>query len=143
MCAVTIADSIAISTERGRPSCDMCVNWNQLRYLACATGELQTGCYQECSCPSLLKVTRDVHRTHTPRGTSTGYSAATIDVTYLCRSHRTSAIAYTVFVYGHIQGVGVTTYRIYNNVHIVKLKRWGQTLRIIGNSWKNSLNEAP
>ena len=24
------------------------------------------------------------------------------------------AIAYTVFVYGHIQGVGVTAYRIYN-----------------------------
>ena len=27
--------------------------------------------------------------------------------------------AYTVFVYGHIQGVGVTAYRIY---HIVKLE---------------------
>ena len=30
----------------------------------------------------------------------------------------TSNIAYTVFVYGHIQGVGVTAYCIYNNVHI-------------------------
>ena len=44
-----------------------------------------------------------------------------------------AAIAYTVFVYGHIQGVGVTAYRIY---YIVKLERWGQMLRIIGNSWK-------
>ena len=51
-------------------------------------------------------------------------------------AHQTGAIAYTVFVYGHIQGVGVTAYRIYNNVHIVKLKRWGQMLRIIGKSWK-------
>ena len=25
---------------------------------------------------------------------------------------------YTVFVYSHIQGVGVTAYRIYNKVHI-------------------------
>ena len=40
---------------------------------------------------------------------------------------------YTVFVYGHIQGVGVTAYRIY---YIVKLERWGQMLQIIGNSWK-------
>ena len=31
--------------------------------------------------------------------------------------------------------MGVTAYRIYNNVHIVKLTRWGQMLRIIGNSW--------
>ena len=30
-----------------------------------------------------LHKTRGVHRTHTPRGTSTGYSAATIDVTSL------------------------------------------------------------
>ena len=45
------------------------------------------------------------------------------------------AIAYTVFVYCHIQGVGVTAYRIYNNVHVVKLKRWGQ-MEIAG---KNSL----
>ena len=29
-----------------------------------------------------------------------------------CASNR-AAIAYTVFVYGHIQGVGVTAYRIY------------------------------
>ena len=29
------------------------------------------------------KQTRGVHRTHTPHGTSTGYSAATIDVTSL------------------------------------------------------------
>ena len=27
-------------------------------------------------------------------------------------AHRTGAIAYTVFVYGHIQGVGVTAYCI-------------------------------
>ena len=33
----------------------------------------------------------------------------------------------TVFVYGHIQGVGVTAYRN------VKLNGWGQMLRI---SWK-------
>ena len=46
--------------------------------------------------------------------------------------------AYTVFVYGHIQGVGVTAYRIYYIVH-VKLERWGQMLRIIGNSWKKQL----
>ena len=43
-----------------------------------------------------------------------------------------AAIAFTVFVYGHIQGVGVTAYRIY---YIVKLERWGQMLR---NSWKKT-----
>ena len=43
-----------------------------------------------------------------------------------------AAIAYTVFVYGHIQGVGVTAY--HNYINIVKLERWGQMLRIIGNS---------
>ena len=32
--------------------------------------------------------------------------------------HRTGAIAYTAFMYGHIQGVGVTAYRVYNDVHI-------------------------
>ena len=74
--------------------------------------------------------TRDVHRTHTPCGMSTGYSAATIDVTSL-RMHIEQVLAaisrtYAVFVYGHIQSVGVTAYRIYNNVHVVKLKRWGQ-----------------
>ena len=60
---------------------------------------------------SLTSLTRGVHRTHTPRGMSTGYSAATIDVTSL-PSNR-CYIAYTVFVYGHIQSVGVTAYRIY------------------------------
>ena len=34
---------------------------------------------------------------------------------HLCRrASNRAAIAYTVFVYGHIQGVGVTAYRIYN-----------------------------
>ena len=47
-------------------------------------------------------------------------------------AHRTGGIA---FVYGHIQGVGVTAYRIYIII-IVKLKRWGQMLRIIGDSCK-------
>ena len=84
---------------------------------------------------------RGVHRTHTPRRTSTGYSAATIDMPVISAdAHRTGAIAYTVFMYGHIQGVGVTAYRLYNNVHTVKLKRWGQML--IGNSGKNSLNNS-
>ena len=49
-------------------------------------------------------------------------------------AHRTGLLSHnTVFVYGHIQGVGVTAYRIY---YIMKLERWGQMLRIIGNSWK-------
>ena len=77
---------------------------------------------------NFIIITRGVHRTHTPRGTSTGQDAAMISA----NAHRKgAAIAYTVhvFVYGHIQGVGVTTYRIY--VTIVKLERWGQTLRII------------
>ena len=40
---------------------------------------------------------------HIPRAERLqGYSAA----------HRTGTIAYTVFVYDHIQGVGVTAYRI-------------------------------
>ena len=72
---------------------------------------------------------------------STGYSAATVQSTTRCdisRIEQVLYIAYTVFVYGHIQSVGVTAYRIYNNVHIVKLKRWGQMLRIIGNSWKKT-----
>ena len=56
-------------------------------------------------------------------------AAATIDDSTSRASNR-CYIAYTVFVYGHIQSVGVTAYRIYNNVHIVKLKRWGQMLRI-------------
>ena len=76
-------------------------------------------------------LTRGAHRSHTPRGTS---SAATIDVTSLprrCASNRPVLLHIaTVFVYGHIQGVGVTAY------HNVKLKRWGQMLRMIGNSWK-------
>ena len=58
-----------------------------------------------------VDLTRGVHRTHTPRGTFTGYSAATIDVTSL-PMHRTGAIVYTVFVYGHIQGVGVIAYLV-------------------------------
>ena len=39
----------------------------------------------------------------------------TIDVCRLCAlcASNRAAIAYTVFVYGHIQGVGVTAYRIY------------------------------
>ena len=49
-------------------------------------------------------------------------------------AHRTGGIA---FVYGHIQGVGVTAYRIYIII-IVKLKRWGQMLRIIGDSCKKT-----
>ena len=102
-------------------------------------------------------ITRDVHRTHTPRGTSTGYSAATIDVTSLPIASNKCYRVYCVRVWPYprcgsdrevreVEGgeeVEGGVYRIYNNVHIVKLKRWGQTLRIIGNSWKNSLNEAP
>lgn len=65
--------------------------------------------------------TRGVNRTHTPGGMSTGYSAATIDIEHML-SHN------TVFVYGRIQGVGVTAYCTYNTLNIVKLKRWGQTL---------------
>ena len=59
-------------------------------------------------------------------------SAATIDVTSLpmCIEQVLLRIA-TVFVYGHIEGVGVTAYPVVRNV---KLKRWGQMLRIIGNS---------
>ena len=67
---------------------------------------------------------RGIHRTHTPCRTSTGYiSAATIDVTSLpmCIEQVLSRILCLC-----IQGVGVTTYRIYNNVHIVKLKRWAK-----------------
>ena len=45
-----------------------------------------------------------------------------------------------MFAYGHIQGVGVTAYCIYNNVHIVKLKRWGQNVPINEVAGKNSLN---
>ena len=30
----------------------MCVNWNQLRYLACCASRLATATYQECGCPS-------------------------------------------------------------------------------------------
>ena len=43
-----------------------------------------------------------------------------------------SRILCRVWPYSHIQSVGVTL-TVYN---IVKLKRWGQMLRIIGNSWK-------
>ena len=71
--------------------------------------------------PTFAFSTRGVHRMHTLHGTSTGYSAATIDSTDMTSlnrrdisayAHRTGAIAHTVFVYGHIQGVGVTTCRM-------------------------------
>ena len=88
-------------------------------------------------------ITRDVHRTHTPRGTSTGYSAATIDVTSLPIASNKCYRVYCVRVWPYPRCGSDRLPYIYNNVHIVKLKRWGQTLRIIGNSWKNSLNEAP
>ena len=39
-------------------------------------------------------------------------SAATIDVTSLPMRIKQGGCPYTVFVYGHIQGVGVTAYRI-------------------------------
>ena len=56
-------------------------------------------------------------------------------------AHRTGRlIAYTVFVHGHIQGVGVTAYRM-STYYIVKLERWGQMLRIIGNSWQKKTAE--
>ena len=52
---------------------------------------------------------------HIPRAERQGAcSATTIDVTSLPMRIGRAAIAYTVFVYGHIQGVGVTPYRIYN-----------------------------
>ena len=37
-------------------------------------------------------------------------SHVSADAHQTCTSHRTGAIAYTVFVYGRIQGVGVTAY---------------------------------
>ena len=48
---------------------------------------------------SIQFITRGVHRTHTPRGTSTGYSAAIIDVTISADAHRTGAIAYILLLY--------------------------------------------
>ena len=62
--------------------------------------------------------TRGVHRTHTPCGTSTGYSAATIDSTDVTSLNRrdisayAGVIAYTVFVYGHIQGIRYGSHRL-------------------------------
>ena len=53
---------------------------------------------------------------HTPRGTSTGYSAATIDVAFLPMSIEHGC--YRVYCVRVCQCVGVTAYRIYNNVHI-------------------------
>ena len=72
-----------------------------------------------------LYVTRGVHR-------CTGYYNRRLDMTSLPMRieqvlYRVYCVVYTVFVYGHIQSVGVTAYCIYNNVHIVKLKRWVTT----------------
>ena len=58
----------------------------------------------------LQYATRGVHRTHAARGTS---SADIIDVTSLpmCIEQVLLRIA-TVFVYGHMEGVGVTAYPV-------------------------------
>ena len=89
-------------------------------------------------------LTRGVHRTHTPRRTSTGYSAATIDVTSLPIASNKCCRVYCVRVWPHPRcGSDRLPYIQQRAYYIVKLKRWGQMLRIIGNSWKNSLNEAP
>ena len=60
-----------------------------------------------CSTPTQY-ATRGVHRTHTPRGMS---SAATIDVMPMCIEQVLLRIA-TMFVYGHIEGVGVIAYLV-------------------------------
>ena len=49
-----------------------------------------------------------IEHIRTSRGTSTGYSYNRRGIS--ADAHRTGAIAYTVFVFGHIQGVGVTAY---------------------------------
>ena len=49
-------DAIADSIDWAWSSRDMCVNWNELQYLGCASSEydrLQRG-YQECGCPSMV-----------------------------------------------------------------------------------------
>ena len=56
-----------------------------------------------------LSVTRGVE--HIPRAECLQDSSSYNRCDISADAHRTGAIAYTVFVYGH---VGVTTYRIYN-----------------------------
>ena len=73
--------------------------------------------------------TRVVHRTHTPCGTSTGYSAATIDVASLPMSIEQvlSRILCScmALAYGHIRGVGVTA-RVLFLMGLEATKRWSQ-----------------
>ena len=87
--------------------------------------------------------TRGVHRTHTPRWTSTGQdacSAATIDVT--SDAHRTGRLSRILCSCMAISKVWEWPLTVYTTYYIVKLERWGQMLRIIGNSWKNSQNNS-
>ena len=76
--------------------------------------------YTVTDCTALR--TRGAHRTHAPRGMSTG---ATIEVTSRIEQVLLRILCSCMAI------SKVTAYRIYNNVHIVKLKRWGQMLRII------------
>ena len=69
---------------------------------------------------ALLTPPPTVQLEHIPRVVMNVYRPGCMQCSYNRRdisadAHRTAraAIAYTVFVYGHIQGVGVTAYRIY------------------------------
>ena len=85
-------------------------------------------------------LTRGVHRTHTPHWTSTGQDACYNRRDISADAHRTvqlSRILCSCMAISKVWEWPLTAY------YIVKLERWGQMLRIIGNSWKkNSRNNS-
>ena len=79
------------------------------------------------------KITRGVHRTHTPHGTFTGYSAATIIVTSLpVPMHIEQVLSRILCSCTRFESDRLPYIQ---QRYFVKLKRWGQMLRKIGNSW--------
>ena len=105
------------------PNCSLCLTSTMPGNVGSqSSSRLAFGCFSSpTNIPTHYSNKLEVFIEHIPRAERQArmHAVQLQSTWHLCRcASNRAAIAYTVFVYGHIQGVGVTAYRIY---YIVKL----------------------